>query len=208
MLFAPDWQADVAHLTDTEPAPARELFSRWAWTLLERGQGEAALHRARIGTEQFPEYATGWYVLARAQATSGLFDAAAGSTERCLGLEPDFIAAWELLADVNRGRGRQVAARAALARLEELRTAPVESPAPERAPEPPPRKLVLVRREPEKSFETPTLAEVYRRQGLLDRALEVYHRILDRHPEDTGVRAMVHKLEAELAARRRPVEKT
>ena len=52
-------------------------------------------------------------------------------------------------------------------------------------------------------FETPTLAEVYRRQGLLDRALAVYRRILERHPDDTGVRSMVHKLEAELETRRK-----
>ena len=57
-----------------------------------------------------------------------------------------------------------------------------------------------------RAFETPTLAEVYRRQGLLDRALEVYTRILTRHPEDTGARAMVQKLHAEISSRRKPQE--
>jgi hypothetical protein len=47
---------------------------------------------------------------------------------------------------------------------------------------------------------------VYRRQGLLDRALEVYTRILTRHPEDHGARAMVQKLEDEIASRRKPQE--
>jgi hypothetical protein len=59
---------------------------------------------------------------------------------------------------------------------------------------------------PARAFETPTLAEVYRRQGLLDRALDVYQRILERHPEDAGARAMVEKLQTELAARHRPKE--
>jgi len=36
--------------------------------------------------------------------------------------------------------------------------------------------------------------------------LDVYQRILERHPEDAGARAMVEKLQTELAARHRPKE--
>ena len=219
MQFAPDWNIDTAHLSDSEPAPAREQFARRAWDLIDRDV-EAAFERASSGTEQFPTYATGWYVLACALDKLEWFDDAAHALERCLALEESFLSAWELLAAVNHRRDHAAAARAAEARLEELLNGhpPVRCEAP---PEPKSmtarskpssqdhdeegRRLVIVRPARTGSFETPTLAEVYRRQGLLDRALGVYRRILERHPEDTGVRSMVNKLEAELETRGKPV---
>jgi tetratricopeptide (TPR) repeat protein len=220
MRFAPDWHSDTAHLSASEPPPAREMFARWVTDLLERGETEAALDRAQSGTRDFPDYSTGWYVRSRAELACRHFEAARLSAERCLALEPDFFSAWLLLEKTEIQLGRNAAARSARCRFEELtgtsaassQTAETPQPAPRAATSAPPQtatrsSLILVRPGPPGTFETPTLAEVYRRQGLLDRALGVYRRILERHPADLGAQAMVQKLEDELAARHRPLEK-
>lgn len=222
MLFAPDWKRDTAHLAATEPPPAQAMFARWVAELLMRGEHDEALRRAEVGTTQFPAYATGWYALARAQTACGDHRGAAQSAERCLALEPDFFAAWDMLAELWQKLGRPAAAKAAQARRDEFLIGSSSQPAdaspvvpvePPVGPEPvtteaaPMQKLILKRpTETAGAFETPTLAELYRRQGLLDRALEVYRRILERHPDDSGAQTMVQKLEAELSSKRKPAE--
>lgn len=232
MHFAPDWQFDTAHLTASEPPPCREMFARWAWDLIERGEYAAGLSRAKAGVLDFPRYATGWYVLARAQRVNFKLEEAVTSAERCLSIEPDFYAAWALLVDVHDVRSHTAAARAARLRLRELGVTHTErdlpaaptpgatKPAPRTSDLPvdltkppefenaksPARRLTLVRRAAAKgSFETPTLAEVYREQGLLDKALDVYVRILKHHPDDAGIRKMIRTLEEEMSGRQ-PIE--
>ena len=220
MLFAPDWKRDIENQAVTEPPLSQELLARWASELLAKGELKQALERALTGTEQFPGYASGWFIVAKVQVALELYRDAALSLERCLGVEPEFFAAWDLLSVVHDRLGRKAAARAAEERYRELlgafaptreeqehavpsetRNEPAGAPAKEI------RKLVYKGpQEVTRAFETPTLAEVYRRQGLLDRALEVYTRILTRHPDDTGARAMVQKLQVEIASRRKPLE--
>lgn len=210
MLFASDWHVDAESAGTESALPAPELFARRAYDLLASGDHAPALDLAVRGTTRFPDYATGWFIRARAEWQMHLQEAALISVERCLAVEPTFLTAWELLASIHGHAGRETLARAAHQRLEELQaTVSTSSTALEKSPTHavttaarPTRRNALVLVKPAGSFETPTLAEVYRRQGLLDRALEVYRRILERHPEDTGALAMVHKLEDELAARR------
>jgi tetratricopeptide (TPR) repeat protein len=218
MLFAPDWKRDIEHQAVTEPPLGQEFLARWAAELLARGELKPALERALTGTEQFPGYASGWFILAKVQTALELYRDASQALERCLGVEPEFFAAWDLQATVLDRLGRRAAARAARERYEELLGAfapPSAEQQPsqlnlaemQRAPEEEHRKIIYKGpQEVTRAFETPTLAEVYRRQGLLDRALEVYTRILTRHPEDTGARAMVQKLQAEISSRRKPLE--
>jgi len=224
MLFAPDWKRDVENQATAEPPLCPAFTARWAAELLARGELKQALERALTGTEQFPNYSSGWFVLAKVQVALELHRDAALSLERCLAVEPEFFAAWDLLSLVMTRLGRKAAGRAAADRYRELLGA--LAPAPEQAEPPTPRRDAgdratptepppshevrkIVYKGPQeitRAFETPTLAEVYRRQGLLDRALEVYTRILTRHPEDTGARAMVQKLHAEISSRRKPQE--
>jgi len=231
MLFAPNWKRDTAPLAATEPPPAQAMFARWVADLLARGENDEALRRAELGTSQFPTYATGWYALARAQTACGAYQEATAAAERCLSLEPDFFAAWDILADLWQRLGRDALAKAAQARRDEFmiggngrlldvdpaptaRTRPaikIQTPAiaPDDLPVEPvaTQKLILKRpAETGRAFETPTLAELYRRQGLLDRALDVYRKILERHPNDSGAETMVLKLEAELSSKRKPAE--
>lgn len=217
MLFAPDWKRDTAHQAATDPPPAQAMFARWVADLLARGDHEQALRRAEIGTDHFPGYATGWYALAQAQKANGSLRDAVASAEHCLAIEPDFFAAWDLLAELWSELKVPAAARAARARRDEFlhvgrpEREAAETPGPiPPADEPQPttaQKVVLKRpSETARVFETPTLAEVYRRQGLLDRALAVYRKILERHPEDAGAKSMVRKLEDELSSRHKPME--
>jgi tetratricopeptide (TPR) repeat protein len=202
---------------------------------MDRGDIDDSLKRAQAGVREFPRYATGWYVLARAQRAHAMLEDAVTSAERCLSLEPEFFAAWDLLVQVHEQRSHKTAANAARKRLHELSDTPSESsPAPQDSPDalpeapapsnlpvirnvqtpavthaPRPRRLTLVRRAASNgSFETPTLAEVYRGQGLLDRALDVYVRILERHPDNSDIQDMINKLEGEMSGRRRSIQKT
>jgi tetratricopeptide (TPR) repeat protein len=222
MLFASEWHSDTQHLADEDVPPARELFARRVSDLLERGESGAALVRAKAGTAEFPGYATGWYMRAKAECKHREYEAALASTEACLALEPRFFSAWNLLEIIHVQLGRLAAARLARQRFEELQgtrsRAPLTATQTGRKAEPAVtaqpsgetsrKSLILVKPAHSGSFETPTLAEVYRRQGLLDRALGVYRRILDRHPEDAGAQAMVRKLEDELASRRQATTET
>jgi tetratricopeptide (TPR) repeat protein len=221
MLFAPDWYTDTAQLVAEDEPPAADLFARRVHDLLERGEAAPAAKCAREGTTEFPDYATGWYLRAKAEFHLADYESSRASVEHCLALEPTFYSAWGLLETIHSRLGRAAAAVAARRRLEEERGSPdsVDEPAPPAEAQPaqaqvasPPAgpavgsSLILVKPAVMGPFETPTLAEVYRRQGLLDRALGVYRRILERHPDDAGAKAMVHRLEDELAARRRPAE--
>lgn len=210
------------------------MFARRAWDLIDRGEFSAGLNRARTGVQEFPAYATGWYVLARAQKALNKLEDAVSSAERCLSIEPDYYAAWALLADLHEARSHSAAANSARLRLHELRGSrtptdtpvePTEDPAPpdtqnsnlpivarqpryDKSSSPPHRRLTLVRRAASGgSFETPTLAEVYRGQGLLDKALDVYVRILEHHPDDAGIKEMISQLKGEMSGRRRAIEK-
>jgi hypothetical protein len=44
-------------------------------------------------------------------------------------------------------------------------------------------------------IETPTMAEIYASQGHFDRAIAVYQRILQRQPNDAGLRARLDELQ-------------
>ncbi len=52
------------------------------------------------------------------------------------------------------------------------------------------------------SFDTPTMAELYFKQGHGDEALAVYQRLLARQPEDEGLRARARAIETHLSLER------
>lgn len=85
-----------------------------------------------------------------------------------------------------------------------------EATAPADLPEPAPAGVAdqLWTREAAETEEiaTLTLARVYAEQGLRDRALDVYRRILQKHPENTRARDEADRLERELDEDRRGVE--
>ncbi len=68
---------------------------------------------------------------------------------------------------------------------------PVAPPAPDPPAAPTPLAPTPA---PVAEIETPTMAEIYAKQGHLDQALAVYRRIIERHPNDTQYRERVEEL--------------
>ena len=99
---------------------------------------------------------------------------------------------------------------------------PTRVPEPEAAPEPPrvvpspspPEAPPLEKADTPTPFSSPTLAELYLEQGLVDRAVDVYRQLLAEEPENDRARSRLAEIErapspaADRAARRRALERT
>ncbi|MDX1568188.1 MAG: tetratricopeptide repeat protein, partial [Longimicrobiales bacterium] len=63
-----------------------------------------------------------------------------------------------------------------------------------------PEEPALLERGAEPPVFTRTMADLYARQGHVGRALKIYHRLLDRHPDDEALRDRIRELEEEATA--------
>ena len=80
--------------------PDSPLFARLADLYLKRGKAERALEVCQQGCQHFPDYATGFVVLARCLETSGQVEEARDALDQALRLDPVNPRAYQGLSEV------------------------------------------------------------------------------------------------------------
>jgi tetratricopeptide (TPR) repeat protein len=199
------FEAEIAGLARTLARnPASRIFAPLAEAYRRAGRIEEAIATCQAGLRHHPHFLSGQLVLARCWHDRGELDLASAGFREVLRGEPGNAVALRALGEIARERGdREEAAgwfRQALeadpgdeelrARLESL--APAPGAAPQAAAVPSPAAEIA----------TVTLAEVYLEQGLHERALSVYRRVLAADPANAGVQDRVRRLELLLADER------
>jgi tetratricopeptide (TPR) repeat protein len=169
------------------------------------GETEEAIRIAEEGLAAFPDHVGIRIVLARALADAERGREAEVAYREVLARDPDNVEAQSFLTPAE-GPFRPRAGEREEAPLEEPTDAPVGGLSEELVDL---ANLFSVRRpldeapddrDPLSGIATLTLAEIYARQGLLDRAVDVCEAVLARRPDDQRAMAMLEEYRRELAA--------
>jgi tetratricopeptide (TPR) repeat protein len=203
--MAAPFEAEIAGLARTLARnPGSRIFAPLAEAYRRAGRTEEAIATCQAGLRHHPHFLSGQLVLARCWHDRGELDLASAGFREVLRGDAGNVVALRALGEIARERGdREEAAgwfRQALeadpgdeelrARLESL--APAPGGPPRAAPAPVPAAEIA----------TVTLAEVYLEQGLHERALTVYRRVLAADPNNAAVQDRVRRLEFLLADER------
>lgn len=186
--------------------PRSTAFVPLAEAYRQIGLLDDALEAARLGTSSLPHFSPGFSTLGRVLGQMGRIEEAMGSFAKALSIDRQSQAALVGLARLHLIKGERDQARKILKEAEEfhpqdanvrnmlialdlprpwdkIKDVQTELVAPERAqsvePEP--------SHEPASIF-TATLAEIYIKQGLTEKAVDVYRQILRQDPENLAVR--------------------
>lgn len=193
-----------ATANDLERRLARERTPRAYAPLTEAlrllGDHEGALRIAREGADAFPEHVGIRIALARALADAGLIEEAAEAYREAARLDPGNPEAAAALASpspaapasetANRPEGRKPQPGDLAEELAHLADLFTPSSDPEWASG----------EEVSDGIATLTLAEIYARQGLARKAVEVCETVLHRNPEDAEARSRLEEYRRMLAA--------
>jgi len=183
--------------------PKSTIFVSLAETYRKMGMFEDSRQIIEKGLELHPDFSPAHIVLARVHCQLENFDASEEAFKHALAIDPDSLAALVGYARVKILLGHEDEARELLLRAREL------SPA-----DPVINKLLLSL--PEEAMEgveseetedadgptapliSQTLAELYLKQGLKEDALNVYHELLAKTPDDLALRRKIKDIENEL----------
>lgn len=192
--------------------PRSTAFVPLAEAYRQIGLLDDALEAARLGTRSLPHFSPGFSTLGRVLGQMGRIDEAMGAFAKALSIDRQSQAALVGLARLHLVRGERDQARKILTEAAEFHprdenvrnmlvaldlarpwdklkqeqpVTPEPEPAAPRQPEP--------QRESASIF-TATLAEIYIKQGLTDKAIGVYQEILRQDPDNPAVRQRLNDL--------------
>jgi tetratricopeptide (TPR) repeat protein len=192
--------------------PRSTIFVSLSEAYRKMGMFDDAYSIATQGLEVLPDYCPGHVVLARIKCQQGDLAGSENSFSKALSLDNNNLAALVGFSRLRLIQERQADARELLLRARDL--APADSvinklllslpetivePAPEPydfADEPSYEGEEYKTSEP---FESATLADLYRKQGLPGKALEIYRNLLLRDPDNLDYRRCIRDLEQEKA---------
>ena len=196
--------------------PSSTAFVPLAEAYRQIGLLDDALEAARFGTEMLPHFSPGFSTMGRILGQMGRLDESLSAYARALSIDRQSQAALVGLSRLHLVRGEREQARKILQQAKEFHPddekisdmlvaldlprpwadikqaskAQEQSPSHESAPGEP--------------IATATLAEIYVKQGLLDKALEVYQGILAQSPENESARKRIMQLQELLRADVKP----
>jgi tetratricopeptide (TPR) repeat protein len=187
--------------------PRSTVFVPLAETYRQMGLLEDALEVATKGVQALPSFSPGYSLLGRIQAQLGRLDAAASSFEKALLIDPEGLMDLKGLARIRMRQGDPVQALKLVQRALALKPddavaqkmlaalgtssgtpdVPVrqQTPAPQPSPGP---------------ISTPTIAEIYIRQGFFNRAMKVYRDLLQADPLNEEIRRKLVELKRRVEA--------
>jgi tetratricopeptide (TPR) repeat protein len=182
--------------------PRSTVFVSLAESYRQMGLLDDALEVATKGVKALPSFSPGYSILGRIQVQLGNVDAAAAAFERALLIDPENLMSLKGLARVRMQQGGQVEALRLVRRAVALKpddnvaqkmlAALVSSAAtPDLATPLRPFAAVHSHADP---ISTPTIAEIYIRQGFLGRAMKVYRDLLQADPHNEEIRQKLVEL--------------
>jgi tetratricopeptide (TPR) repeat protein len=189
--------------------PSSTAFVPLAEAYRQIGLLDDALEVACIGTKRLPHFSPGFSTMGRILGQIGRIDEAMQAYKKALNIDPQSQAALIGVARLHLVRGERDQARTILKQAKSFhphdekitdmlialdlprpwseinQTSPVQEPPPRKEGHPVESKEQIV---------TATLAEVYVKQGLLDKAIEVYEEVLRLSPDNVAARERVKQL--------------
>lgn len=198
--------------------PHSTAFVSLAEVYRQMGMLDDAIEVAQKGVTALPQFSPGFTALGRIQAQRGHLPEARSAFERAHALDPGSLPALKGLARVAGMQGERERARELLEAARQLQPEDATvlkmlaslGPAPSAQPPAPApggggSRAVEAAVEPSEvddrqaPIATPTIAEIYVKQGLPQKALRVYRDLLAAHPENPDLAARCRDLEKLLA---------
>lgn len=185
--------------------PRSTVFVPLAESYRQMGLLDEALEVATRGVQALPSFSPGYTTLGRIQVQLGNLDAAAGAFERALLIEPENLIALKGLARARMQQGDRAQALKLVRRAVALKPddavaqkmlAALGTPA--AAPSVATPSLPV--EPPADPISTPTIAEIYIRQGFLGRAMKVYRDLLQADPHNDEIRRKLVELKQRIEA--------
>ena len=191
--------------------PRSTIFVSLSEAYRKMGMLSEACNIAENGLASLPDYCPGHVVLARIRCQQGDLRASEVSFVRALEIDPQSLAALVGFSRICLLQERHAEARSLLLKARELSPAdPVINKLllslPEEVERLPPASSDIKRAEVdaeassvqsvEEPVETVTLAELYLKQGLADKALGIYRNLLARDPDNLELRRRIRDLES------------
>ena len=196
----------MGRLEDLKTRWEREPFSRAFLPLAEEyrrlGRLVDSERICREGLQRHPHYHSARVLLGRTLLEMDRLEESAAEFRAVLETEPQNLLAGKLLAGIYRNQGRWSEALETFRKLQSyypddtevrsqvyhLERGPEEEAGPT-GPQPPPGSTA------QDALATNTLAEIYLRQGLVDRAVAVYENMLRADPDNQAVRRRIAEIE-------------
>jgi len=187
--------------------PRSTVFVPLAETYRQMGLLDDALDVASKGVQALPSFSPGYAILGRIQAQLGHVDAAVAAFERALLIDPENLMSLKGLARLRMQQGGGEAEALKLVKkaiavkpddavaqkmLAALRSAQAATEAPRAAR---PAGAVIP---PAGPISTPTIAEIYIKQGFPGRAMKVYRDLLQADPHNEEIRQKLVELKARM----------
>ena len=189
--------------------PRSTIFVSLSESYRKMGMLDDAYTVATKGLVHLPDYCPGHVVLARIQCQQGDMAASEASFRKALEVDPDNLAAlvgssrlYLLLNNHAEARKLLLAARALSPADSVINKLLLSLPALEPEPEvevvtpPADKEQVVAEVLVAEPLETATLADLYLKQGMADKALSIYQNLLSRDPDNLEFRRRIRDLEA------------
>ena len=196
--------------------PSSTAFVPLAEAYRQIGLLDDALEAARLGTKMLPHFSPGFSTMGRILGQMGRIDEAMSAYAKALSIDRQSQAALVGLARLHLIRAERDMARKILKQAEEFHPEDekisdmliaLDLPRPwaeikqaSQIQEPVPR-LEAVPDKPGEPIPTATLAEIYVKQGLLDKAIKIYQDILVQTPDNQAARDRVLSLQDQLSGK-------
>lgn len=193
--------------------PRSTIFVQLSETYRQMGMLDDALEIALKGVQAHPTFAPGYTALGRVRVQQEAREEATAAFEKAIELDDRNLAALKGLASLRLQGGEREQARLLLLRVSEInpddemvqktlerltatppsppRTTDRTTPSPSPNPSPPKKGAPI---------STPTIAEIYIKQGFPKRALKVYRDLLEADPHNETIRQKMIALKKSLAA--------
>lgn len=193
--------------------PSSTAFVPLAEAYRQIGLLDDALEATRLGTAMLPHFSPGFSTMGRVLGQMGRIDEAMSAYAKALSIDRQSQSALVGLARLHLVRGEREQARKILKQAEEFHPddekisdmlialdlprpwAEIEQASQVHASDP--DKVVEIG-EPQEPIPTATLAEIYVKQGLIEKAIKIYRDILKQNPDNDTARERILRLQEPL----------
>jgi tetratricopeptide (TPR) repeat protein len=199
--------------------PSSTAFVPLSEAYRQVGLLDDALEATRLGTKMLPHFSPGFSAMGRILGQMGRIDEAMAAYAKALSIDRQSQAALVGLARLHLIRGERDQARRILTQAKDshpgddkisdmLKALDLPRPweqikqAPQVKEPTAPKETALD--QADEPIPTATLAEIYVKQGLTDKAIKIYNEILDKNPDNSDVQERILQLQKDASSETQP----